>query len=159
MDGVPTGLWKKASEASVSCLPPTCLTRLCSSRLDGQPFVSYPTIRIGPKPAGDLQEILVPVPANTSFVMINGTTGPDRDLLSVAYSVDPPEQASVFYGVNATTKWVTPGILYWAPLDPTVQYNLTLSGNQVTAANISLHSVTFYSGLWCVYLFPRTELD
>ncbi|WOO80224.1 uncharacterized protein LOC62_03G003736 [Vanrija pseudolonga] len=116
--------------------------------VNGQPFVSYPTIRPGRQPAGQFQQILVPVPANTSFFMINGTTGPDRDILGVGFNVDPPEQTSIFYGVNATTKWVTPGILYWAPLDPAVQYNLTLQGNEIHGGNISLHSVTFYSGLW-----------
>ncbi|WOO77091.1 uncharacterized protein LOC62_01G000683 [Vanrija pseudolonga] len=109
---------------------------------DGQPYSHI----VG----GNVSVLTFPVPANTSFLVVNGTTGPKMGSYIVALTPAPPlsETSSVF---NARSAWEDPVVLYATPLDPAVQYTAQLSSGSTGLpgdnAGHGYHAVTFYSGL------------
>lgn len=52
--------------------------------------------------------------------------------------------------LNLSSTYEAPAMIFYAPLDPTRLYNLTLSPDTLSASSIALHSLTYYSGLWSV---------
>lgn len=100
-------------------------------------------------------EIDVTVPDNTSFLVINGTVGPDCGPMTVSWEGLKPalmieNLMDTWFEApsNASRPYVPTGeLLYYAVLDPTAgTYVLRLSPNE-PKDRIALHSVTFYSAL------------
>ncbi|KAL1413581.1 hypothetical protein Q8F55_001355 [Vanrija albida] len=89
------------------------------------------------------------IPHNTSYLVVNGTAGPDNGIMFYLWNVSPPlvEQVSGFSAYNA---WAAPNVMYAMTLDPGVVYNLTLgpfTSTNKTGNAFALHSVAFYSAL------------
>ncbi|BEJ17670.1 hypothetical protein CspHIS471_0610710 [Cutaneotrichosporon sp. HIS471] len=109
---------------------------------------------------GTLSEI--PIPNGVSFIMINGTTGPGRTKLQAQILPLPPSHnTSTSDGTesfnSANNSWATDTILYLRELDPTVQYNLTLSPFPTTSnetATVGIHSITYWYGTGTVPVKP-----
>lgn len=94
------------------------------------------------------------LPANTSFVMLNATTGPMYDGLNVKWDPELPTGMGNLTVANVTTlqKWVgykVPVVVQ--PLDPRVQYTVRFGGSGLdTNQLISLNSLTTWSAIWYV---------
>ncbi|KAL1413582.1 hypothetical protein Q8F55_001356 [Vanrija albida] len=91
-------------------------------------------------------ELVIPFPANTSFVAINGSTGPKHGQFRLHWSTPPPstQNDQVF---SMWSPWSNPAVLFQGPLDPLVHYNLTIVVSNDTDTDdgvISINSVTFY---------------
>lgn len=102
--------------------------------------------------------IQIPVPINTSFAMLNGTIGPDHGLFDVSVKPVPLANGSpIELRGNCTSKWVSAGILWFSPLDPKVQYNITLYPRDNNSTIHGFHSMTYYSGVWYVDTSYETD--
>ncbi|CAK9784694.1 hypothetical protein CC85DRAFT_282880 [Cutaneotrichosporon oleaginosum] len=97
------------------------------------------------------------VPAGTSFLVINGTTGLGRGVLAAEFQPLPPlprgrsnetpsDIASEQFN-SANSSWAADTILYVRELDPTVQYNLSVRSAASEKGNIGIHSITYFYGL------------
>lgn len=99
---------------------------------------------------GNVSVLTFPVPANTSFLVVNGTTGPKMGNFLVSLTPAPPLSESSANG-NARSAWSDPVVLYVTPLDPAVNYTVQLSSGGPGMADDyegqGYHSATFYSGL------------
>jgi hypothetical protein len=96
---------------------------------------------------GSGAKITIPIPYNTSYIIINGTGGPAQAEYFVEF--DPPASLTPVHmnqttGV-ATSPWVAPAVLAVTPLDPSIQYQLAFSAQG--QADIAIHSVTYYGGV------------
>lgn len=95
----------------------------------------------------NLAMVQVPIPANTSFVVVNGTMGPSYGQFGVVWEPVPAigkSPASYW----PYTHWDVPNaLLYFQPLNPTVQYNMTIGVVATEHQGVGLTSMTFYSGL------------
>ncbi|KAL1412105.1 hypothetical protein Q8F55_003104 [Vanrija albida] len=125
--------------------------------VDGQPSIPYKTLESGTFPANtsflDFPSVEIHVPANTSFMMVNGTIGPDLGGLDATLKTGPGGWNSTIVRsgpsrVNLSSPYVAPAMIWYTALDPALRYNLTLAPYNIRNSSISLHSVTFYSGLW-----------
>lgn len=85
------------------------------------------------------------LPPSTTFLILNGTTGPDYDKLYVNLHPAPPLTPKSYSYITTRDKWVSKSILYFTPLDPTFNYTLTLA--PAINSSVSLHSLTLYSGV------------
>lgn len=96
-------------------------------------------------PMGDGEAaVTIDVPSNTSFILINGTVGPDRGFPTYRWDPKPPgAQYSEWKGGNADRPWVSGQPLYAQRLDPDVNY--TLAVTQSPLGSVYLDTVTFYS--------------
>lgn len=96
-------------------------------------------------PKGDQEsKVTVNVPPRTAFVLIRGTTGPDRSSATYSWEPAPPGGISGDWQVgNASRPWVSRQTLYGQRLDPDVNYVLDVS--QSSLGNVYLEAVTFYS--------------
>jgi hypothetical protein len=97
--------------------------------------------------ANDLTMISVPIPRGTAFVTLNGTMGPDYWYNGVTW--DPvPTLGKNPTTINCYTGWDVPNtLLMFQPLDPTVEYLMTVGvPYNPTKMGLGLTSVTFYAG-------------
>lgn len=86
------------------------------------------------------------------MIVVNGTMGPThRSINGVMLPTAVTDTILTYYSTYSPW-WAKDAVIYWAILDPTVEYNCTLQ--VVTGTNISpdltqggLHSVTFWSSL------------
>lgn len=90
-------------------------------------------------------ELSVTLPPKTSYIVINGTTGPAWDKLYINLSPAPPLNPVSFAWVTTRNKWVADSIVYAMPLDPRVRYNLSMA--PALNSSVALHSVTLYSSV------------
>ncbi|WOO80222.1 uncharacterized protein LOC62_03G003734 [Vanrija pseudolonga] len=90
-------------------------------------------------------ELSVTLPPRTSYIIINGTTGPTYDKLYINISPAPPLNPASFAWVTTRNKWVSDSIVYAMPLDPRVVYNLSMA--PALNSSVALHSITLYSGV------------
>ncbi|CAK9784697.1 unnamed protein product [Cutaneotrichosporon oleaginosum] len=98
--------------------------------------------------AGNSSTVTIPVPPGTTYLLLNGTVGPDRGDALVKWNPHPPDFPSEGWYFIATCGWSAPALLYAKYLDPDVVYNLTiqtLSSELYNVTNIGLHMLTYYS--------------
>lgn len=92
-----------------------------------------------------LDTVILHPPPSTSFFDLKGTVGPAYDTMQINISPTPPHVKRET-AINTKKTWIgLDQILFFAPLDPTVQYNITISRTGTTPAPIGLRSVSFYS--------------
>lgn len=98
---------------------------------------------------GESVQITIPIPLNTSYVVINGTGGPAQSEYYVTF--DPPAVLTPVYANQthgiATSPWVAPAVLAVTPLNPEIQYTLRMSGLKPAPNDLAIHSVTSYGGV------------
>lgn len=94
------------------------------------------------------------VPDNTSFLMLNGTMGPDLTVATISCDPQAVSDNTTAQGgssVEVYNAWeVADSVLYMATLDPKRQYNISVNTDSLPVVGqpaIGLHSVTFFSGL------------
>lgn len=103
----------------------------------------------------------IPVPDGASFVIVNGTTGPNRATLQVDILPLPPttrgpagwendsdSNTESFHSANNT--WAADAILFMRELDPTVRYTVSLQPDSLGTASggeLGIHSITYLYGL------------
>lgn len=92
-------------------------------------------------------------------MIINGTIGPEYSQLSLGIAPMPP--ASMLTNAGSTgalgySPYRNPAVLFWSPLDPKVQYTISIlgglttqpgppqTGMTVTPWTANVHSVTFW---------------
>lgn len=95
--------------------------------------------------------VTVPIPDNTSLVIVNGTRGPDEGLLLVRISPSPPNWTAAGVSLNLSMAiQCHDQPLVYAVLDPTVQYSMALTRNDDSrgSTGVQLRSLTYYSALW-----------
>lgn len=93
------------------------------------------------------------VPKNTSFIMVNGTIGPENGVVSVEVSPQPESlQTQAFASYNPYESLAK---IFMTPLDPTVLYSLSIrsdiAGNNNSAFGtdkIGLYTATFLGIRW-----------
>lgn len=85
------------------------------------------------------------IPANTSFIILNGTMGPEWSTWRLDWSPIPPFAFSPMK-LESYSRWTVPGaMMMYMPLHPQWMYSLSISAE--VGQNISVSSVTFFSGL------------
>lgn len=95
-------------------------------------------------------QVRVVAPPTTTFLVVNGTAGPEYGTLIVEWENKSKPQPALesLWGAagNATRPYIaTNQLLYYAALDPSVSnYTLRLGADTVKG-RIGLHSITFYS--------------
>lgn len=90
------------------------------------------------------------VPANTSFMMLNGSMGPDQGQISVQVSPLPPYSNGDLPppAVQHSRIPQRDAVFYMTTLDPGVEYNVTISAGEFNGSSIAgIHSATFWSGV------------
>ncbi|KAL1412107.1 hypothetical protein Q8F55_003106 [Vanrija albida] len=99
------------------------------------------------------------VPLGTSYLILNATTGPDKWWVLVTLAPEPPG-TKVQVEVQMYNPWVSLENIFRAPLDPTLNYNLTIiprteagnrtyigEGIQPETPGVGAHSVElFFAG-------------
>ncbi|WOO80218.1 uncharacterized protein LOC62_03G003731 [Vanrija pseudolonga] len=112
---------------------------------NGQQPTQYPTLR-----GGNGSGLTFNVPANTSFIMLNGTVGPDQGVVHIVWTPPPPYQ-DVNYNLAVTNNaWQAPSVLYMGALDPAVSYSVAISADADGTApvnKIGLASTSFWSAI------------
>ncbi|WOO80225.1 uncharacterized protein LOC62_03G003737 [Vanrija pseudolonga] len=130
-----------------------------SSELDGVAGQQPPSPWQGQKTATTqtyYSKVGLPVPLGTNYVIVNGTTGPDK-WWAVVYLVPEEPGVDVIRTVMLYNPWVSVQTILQAPLDPTLKYNLTIvpatdqfdtklnMSRGFDPASVSLHSIQFFS--------------
>jgi len=95
-------------------------------------------------------------PANTSYLAINATLGPTGTFIQVSSEPYLPglleESQGAWFHTYNPDYFVSNARVYELPLDPKLQYNISLASVPVTNWDENpdpiLCSVTFYSSLW-----------
>jgi len=96
-------------------------------------------------------------PANTSYLVINATLGPNGAFIMANGEPPLPGMTDVVSDTNAFHThspgyFVSNARVYELPLDPKVQYNISLMSTGLSDwdnhPDPILSSVTFYSSLW-----------
>ncbi|KAL1412368.1 hypothetical protein Q8F55_000113 [Vanrija albida] len=85
----------------------------------------------------------VSLPANTSFIYINGTAGLGHG--SATFTLSPPPPQGFPTTVNTFNPWASTVALYFTPVDPTLQYSLSISVGQDGV--LGLDTLEVYSAL------------
>lgn len=91
------------------------------------------------------------IPDNTTLMVINGTSGPDYG--GATFSFEPKTAYEDLGTVMRTTtdELAIPTTVSTMVLDPTVRYNVTITGlshaGNTTKGGIGLHSAEFYSSI------------
>lgn len=91
------------------------------------------------------------IPRGTAFIVVNGTTGPTKGVAQIV--LKPDNSVATFREAVLTNPWVSVETIFWAPLNPSVQYNMSIVPlvglSNITSGNYSngvgLHSVTLYA--------------
>ncbi|WOO78198.1 uncharacterized protein LOC62_01G001748 [Vanrija pseudolonga] len=94
---------------------------------------------------------------NSTYMIVNGTMGPEYSRYSINMSPLPPGAIPVNGGKYTGFQYSpyrNPGAFYFTPLDPQVQYAVSIQGtiNEATESTAftpgsgNIHSVTFYAG-------------
>lgn len=96
----------------------------------------------------------ITIPDGTSYIVVNGTTGPQRTTLSVVLMPSPPNfrpfstQSGGELSNNASNPWAADTVLFMRELDPTVRYTMNLMSSLFTSGpTVGIHSITYYYGL------------
>lgn len=93
---------------------------------------------------------------------IKGAVGPDSGGFTVGLDPSNPLAYSGGDPFSANEQWFSPAVLYALPLDPAVQYHITVNSvdyvtlpnaTEGTGSGVRLHSVTFYSA----YVLSRVK--
>lgn len=87
------------------------------------------------------------LPPNTSYVILNGTTGGDHGSYTVTLDPAPPLGNATYTRAASFNNWpnTTYGAtLFVAPLDPAVQYKLEVASSE---GPMGIQGVRLYSGL------------
>lgn len=99
-------------------------------------------------------------PPNATYMVVNGTMGPEYAEYTTLMVPMPPGSPPIAYGQDGGytfSPYRNPATLYWTPLDPKIQYTVSLVGgiapipgssntNQVSPWPANIHSVTFWAG-------------
>lgn len=86
----------------------------------------------------------IPLPANTTYLTVNGTMAYQQGTVNISLSTPPPvEGLPPTFSTNSNFNYSTD--LYETPLDPTLLYNLTMAISGEGSA--ILEGVTLYSSL------------
>ncbi|KAL1412106.1 hypothetical protein Q8F55_003105 [Vanrija albida] len=91
------------------------------------------------------------IPRGTAFIVVNGTTGPTKGWARI--SLKHEGLGTTVREPVLTNPWISVETIFWAPLDPSLQHNLTIvpitGPANVTKGRysngIGLHSVTLYA--------------
>lgn len=94
---------------------------------------------------------------NSTYMIINGTMGPEYSRYSIHMSPLPPGAIPLKGGTYSNfqfSPYRNPGAFYLTPLDPQIQYAVSIQGaineatetTAFTPAPANIHSVTFYAG-------------
>lgn len=112
---------------------------------NGQTPTTFPALR-----GGNGSKLTFSVPANTSFIMMNGTVGPDQGNVHIVWTPTPPFQ-DVDYTLAVTNNaWQAPSVLYMGALDPAIAYSVDVSADTDATApvnRIGLSSTSFWSAI------------
>ncbi|WOO80223.1 uncharacterized protein LOC62_03G003735 [Vanrija pseudolonga] len=106
----------------------------------GQDKISFPHV-VG---SGDAQ-LTATLPRNVSFLVINGTTGPNYNEAFINVSPAPPMTPRSFSHTGTKDKWVAESIFHVTPLDPRLIYTLTLAPG--ANSTVAFSSIEMYSGV------------
>lgn len=103
--------------------------------IGGQPVIDYTSI-IG----NNTPSVSMYPPKGSNYFYLNGTVGNAYGQYTV--NVDPappyPRQVNAF---NASNSWDAPGeLFYYTPLDPDVEYKVTVTGDQDASKFLGLNS-------------------
>ncbi|BEJ15702.1 hypothetical protein CspHIS471_0503070 [Cutaneotrichosporon sp. HIS471] len=101
----------------------------------GQPFIDYTSIVANNTPSVQLFP-----PKGSNYFYLNGTVGNVYGQYTVDIQPSPPypRQVNTF---NASNSWDVPGeLLYYTPLDPNVEYTVTVTGDQDITKYLGLNS-------------------
>lgn len=98
-----------------------------------------------------LDDVLeISIPPSTAFILVNGTTGPTKGKALVHLRANVSDQDTQMSPVF-TNPWVSVETVFFAPLDPSLKYNLTITPQAVNSSSavsfpngIGIHSVTFW---------------
>lgn len=97
----------------------------------------------------------LPLPLGTTYVIVNATTGPDKWWAEVFLTPERPG-VQVIRTAMLNNPWVSVQTIFQAPLDPTLNYNLTIlpttdqydnvinTTKGFDPAYVSLHSIQFF---------------
>lgn len=86
----------------------------------------------------------IQLPANTSYVRINGTLGSQQGTMSVQLSTPPPVDGFPASFSTASTYSILSD-LYETPLDPDIVYNLSIAVGP--DGPVGIDTVTVWSGI------------
>lgn len=84
-------------------------------------------------------------PKGSNYFYLNGTVGNAYGLYTVDFEPAPPypRQVNTF---NSSNSWEVPGEnFYYTPLDPDVEYKITVTGDKDTSKYLGLHSWQYCS--------------
>lgn len=88
-------------------------------------------------------------PKGSNYFFLNGTVGNPYGLYNVSI-VPPPPYPRTVNTFNASNSWAVPGeTFYYAPLDPAVEYTITVTGDPDPEKFLGLHSWQY-----CQYAKP-----
>ena len=92
-------------------------------------------------------QVTFAVPANTSYIVINGTTGPEHGPITITMSPQLDRAGYSFENtVNASRPFRSTGRLAFVQLKPDELYTAKLAtSNGAGHTGAGLHDVTFYS--------------
>lgn len=92
---------------------------------------------------------IFPLPTNMSYIMFNGTLGPDYLLQQITLSPSPPGASNLVTSnsmIYAVPYNVPNSPMYMAALDPSVQYSVTInSRDPIHATNSGFSGITLWS--------------
>ncbi|GMK55668.1 hypothetical protein CspeluHIS016_0207240 [Cutaneotrichosporon spelunceum] len=101
----------------------------------GQPLIDYTSIT-----ANNTPSVLLYPPVGSNYFFLNGTVGNAYGMYTVDISPPPPYPRKV-NTFNASNSWEVPGeTLYYTPLDPNVQYEVTVTGDPDITKFLGLNS-------------------
>lgn len=96
-------------------------------------------------------KVVIDIPANTSYVMVNGST----DTFQGTYYVDiEPKQYNYLYPAklnqptgSGSSYYIAPHTMAMTSLDPTVKYNMTIAGATGSSNTIVISGVKYWAGV------------
>lgn len=94
-------------------------------------------------PAGGV--IWVDIPANTSFIVVNGSRGPEFGWLN--FGGTPIDGYAPFQSNTQQATYVANEMLFWRSISPHVKYNISLGTYNNPERPLFLTSITFYSDM------------
>lgn len=92
------------------------------------------------------------IPANSTFLWVNGAIGPRNGIVNVKVTPQPPGLKNTDNTYLMFNPYFRECLVFMTPLDPTVEYTFTMAADQKQNTNsfygtdgITLKSVTYFS--------------